>query len=82
MQTRTFQLPTFLVATCLAAGVASTSVQSRQNEGGTPSGALQFTPLPASAECVPGGLGETPLLPPPGYAQTVIAREGAGRRRR
>ncbi len=39
-------------------------------------GQFKFTPLPASAVCGPST--EQPFLLPPGYAQTVIAREGDG----
>jgi secreted PhoX family phosphatase len=52
-----------------------------QQEGAT-SGPFQFTPLPSSAACVPGGAGtfpaEQPFLLPPGFVQTVVAREGDG----
>jgi uncharacterized protein len=41
-------------------------------------GPFQFTPLPASAVCVPGGTGEQPFILPPGFAQVVVAREGEG----
>ena len=45
-------------------------------------GPFQFTPLPASAVCVPGGAGtfpdEQPFLLPPGFVQAIVAREGDG----
>ena len=47
------------------------------------SGPFQFSPLPSSAACVPGGVGtfpaEQPFLSPEGFVQTVIAKR---RRRR
>ena len=43
---------------------------------------FRFTPLPASAPCIPGGAGtypeEQPFLLPPGFSQEVIARQGDG----
>ncbi len=75
---RPLRLPAILAIACCAAAVASTSLHSRQHDGATAGGPFQFTPLPASAACVPGGTGETPLLLPPGYVQTVVAREGDG----
>lgn len=39
-------------------------------------GQFKFTPLPSSAVCGPST--EQPFLLPPGYSQTVIAREGDG----
>ena len=42
---------------------------------GTARGPFQFTPLPTSAACTPGGNPTQPLALPPGYAQTVIASE-------
>jgi len=67
------------VGLCAAACVAGAAgIGARQPAGGP----FQFTPLPASAACVPGGAGtfpnEQPFLLPEGYAQTVIAREGDG----
>jgi len=63
---------------CLIAGALS---YARQQEGVT-SGPFQFSPLPSSAACVPGGAGtfpaEQPFLLPEGFVQTVIAREGDG----
>jgi hypothetical protein len=45
-------------------------------------GPFQFEPLAASALCVAGGAGtfpnEQPFVLPPGYVQTVVAREGDG----
>jgi uncharacterized protein len=51
-------------------------------QDGPARGSFQFTPLAASAACIPGGAGtfpnEQPFVLPPGYVQTVIAREGDG----
>ena len=44
--------------------------------GSATAGQFKFTPLPASAVCGPST--EQPFLLPPGYSQTVIAREGDG----
>jgi len=44
--------------------------------GSATSGQFKFTPLPSSAVCGPST--EQPFLLPPGYTQTVIAREGDG----
>lgn len=42
-------------------------------------GPFQFTPLPASAACVPGSsTDEHPFILPPGFVQMVVAREGDG----
>jgi uncharacterized protein len=49
-----------------------------QHDDGAGRGSFQFQPLPAPAECVPGDNGEEPFILPPGYVQTVIAREGDG----
>ena len=59
----------------IAAGVAAPS--DRHNRG-----PFRFQPLATSAPCVPGGVGvfpnEQPFVLPPGFEQTVIAREGDG----
>ena len=59
-----------------------TGLGAGQYGGPVTSGPFQFTPLPSSAACVPGGAGtfptEQPFLLPEGFAQTVIAREGDG----
>jgi hypothetical protein len=62
-------------------GAATLFAQDERDEGrGSPG--FRFTPLPASAACVPGGAGtfpeEKPFLLPPGFEQVVIAREGDG----
>ena len=44
--------------------------------GSATAGQFKFTPLPTSAVCGPST--EQPFLLPPGYSQTVIAREGDG----
>ena len=65
-------------AVCLAAGGLSVA----QEQEGVTSGPFQFSPLPASAACVPGGAGtfpaEQPFLLPSGFVQTVVARQGDG----
>ena len=67
------------IGLCAAACVAGAAGVGARQAGGGP---FQFTPLPASAVCVPGGAGtfpeEQPFLLPEGYVQTVIAREGDG----
>ena len=69
---------TSATAICLLAGAA---LYARQQEG-VSSGPFQFSPLPGSAACVPGGAGtfpaEQPFLLPAGFVQTVVAREGDG----
>jgi uncharacterized protein len=66
----------FAIATIAAVTPASAQQDS------TTSGPFQFTPLPSSSACVPGGAGtfpnEQPFLLPPGYQQVVIARQGDG----
>jgi hypothetical protein len=63
---------------CILAGTLSFA----QEQEGVTSGPFQFSPLPSSAACVPGGAGtfpdEQPFLLPEGFVQTVIAREGDG----
>jgi hypothetical protein len=53
-----------------------------QSDSSPTGGPFQFTPLAASAACVPGGAGvypaEQPFVLPLGFIQTVIAREGDG----
>ena len=65
-------------ATCVAAVISTASAQN----GSPTSGPFQFTPVPSSAACVPGGVGtfpnEQPFVLPPGYTQTIVAREGDG----
>ena len=65
-------------AACAFAGALSLA----QEQEGVTSGPFQFSPLPSSAACVPGGAGtfpaEQPFLLPEGFVQTVIAREGDG----
>jgi hypothetical protein len=62
---------------------ASMSIAALAQSGASPvHGPFQFEPLPASAACVVGGAGaypaEQPFVLPPGFIQTVIAREGDG----
>jgi hypothetical protein len=69
------------VSACAAACIAFAAGIDAQRDSPT-SGPFQFTPLPSSAACGPGGAGtfpnEQPFLLPPGYVQTVVAREGDG----
>ena len=73
---------TTMACACLAALLASGGVVGarHQSDEGPARGPFQFTPLPASAACVAGGAGtfpnEQPFLLPPGYVQTILAREG------
>jgi hypothetical protein len=71
-----------LVGMCAAACLASGAGVAARQEEGPARGPFSFTPLPASAACVPGGAGtfpdEQPFLLPEGFVQTVIAREGDG----
>ena len=72
-------LVSLVAASSLAAGV---TVVVAQSDSAGRHGAFRFEPVPASAVCVPGGVGtapnEQPFLLPPGFVQTVIAREGDG----
>jgi uncharacterized protein len=64
-------------AACLA--LAATAILADDEDNGS---GFRFTPLAASAPCIPGGAGaypnEQPFLLPPGFTQVVIAREGDG----
>jgi hypothetical protein len=64
----------------IAVAVASAAVTAgaTQSPDAPQGGPFQFTPLPASAICVPGGTGEQPFIIPPGFVQLVVAREGDG----
>src|SRR3954467_8942294 len=67
----------------MAAGVLlAGAVSYGQQQEGVTSGPFQFSPLPSSPACVPGGLGtfpaEQPFLLPAGFVQTVLARQGDG----
>ena len=65
-----------------AAGLIVAGAAAAAQQEGPASGPFQFTPLPTSAACVPGGAGtypnEQPFLLPPGYVQTIVARQGDG----
>jgi hypothetical protein len=65
-----------VAATVLVLGSPSASAQPPADEAG--SGRFQFTPLPTSSPCTPGGNPEQPFLLPPGYTQEVLAQEGDG----
>jgi uncharacterized protein len=62
--------------------VLTVALSHAQQQEGVTSGPFQFSPLPSSAACVPGGAGtfpaEQPFLLPEGFVQTVVAREGDG----
>lgn len=72
--------------TVLLAGsslAASMSIAALAQSDPSPAGGpFQFTPLATSAACVTGGAGaypaEQPFVLPPGFVQSVIAREGDG----
>ena len=68
-----------LIGSSLVAGFAIAQAQSLPSPV---NGQFRFEPVPASAACVPGGSGtspaEQPFVLPPGFIQTVIAREGDG----
>jgi hypothetical protein len=77
---RTYRLRTSMGA---AASAFVAAVAMMADSGGRRGmGFSDFTPLPASATCLPGGAGtfpnEQPFLLPSGFEQTVIAREGDG----
>jgi len=60
-----------------AAGFGAHPVALRA-AGTSGSGGFQFTALPSSTVCTPGGNPEQPFILPAGYTQTIIAREGDG----
>ena len=71
--------------TVLLAGssiVASISIALAQSDASRVHGPFRFQPLSTSAACNAGGAGaypaEQPFVLPPGFVQTVIAREGDG----
>jgi secreted PhoX family phosphatase len=63
---------------CIAVFAGFAAAQS----GSVSAGPFPFTPLPASAQCIPGGAGtfpdEQPFLLPEGYEQKIVARQGDG----
>lgn len=71
-----------IVSCCTAASLAVTGTAIVADNDDNNGSGFRFTPLPASAACVPGGAGtfpeEQPFLLPPGFTQVVIAREGDG----
>ena len=70
-----------VVGSTFAACAVSVALVAAQ-EGTALTGPFAFTPLPASAACVPGGAGtfpdEQPFLLPDGFVQYVVARQGDG----
>jgi uncharacterized protein len=75
----TGQITSLLFGCSLAVGTSVALAQSDSRHGHA---SFRFEPLPASAVCIPGGLGsapnEQPFVLPEGFVQTVIAREGDG----
>jgi uncharacterized protein len=73
-------LTTSAICVICAAAIAATAATAEHGNGRR--NAFQFTPLPTSAACVPGGVGtfpnEQPFLLPAGFDQEVIARQGDG----
>src|SRR3954471_22534690 len=71
-----------LAAAAAAAAGSAVLAGAADNDSGSRHRAFHFTPLAASAPCVPGGGGtypnEQPFLLPPGFSQEIIAREGDG----
>jgi hypothetical protein len=70
-----------LLTVCIAGcwlGIAMESTHTQSAAGGP----FEFEPLTSSAPCVAGGVGafpnEQPFVLPPGYVQSVLAREGDG----
>lgn len=64
-----------LAAAFVALGTATAAAQPSDAEAG--SGRFQFTPIPGPVPCGTSNA-EQPFVLPPGYAQEVFAREGAG----
>lgn len=62
--------------------VSSVALAVAQSDTTPTNGPFQFEPLPASAACVPGGVGtfpdEQPFVLPPGFEQRIVARESDG----
>ena len=73
------RLVSLIASSSLAAGMAVAFAEPDSSHG---HGSFRFEPLPTSAACTLGGVGvapnEQPFLLPPGFVQTVIAREGDG----
>jgi secreted PhoX family phosphatase len=73
-----------MIRTLLAAlfAVSSAALAMEQSDTTLTNGPFQFEPLHASAACVPGGAGtfphEQPFVLPPGFQQTIVARESDG----
>jgi secreted PhoX family phosphatase len=69
-------------ASIISAGIVTLAAGIVAPSDGFGDGSFRFEPLPASAPCVPGGVGtfpnEQPFVLPSGFVQTVIAREGDG----
>ena len=73
------RITSMLVGFSLAVGISVVLAQSNSGRGHN---SFRFEPLPSSAACIPGGVGtapnEQPFVLPPGFIQTIIAREGDG----
>ncbi len=70
-------LITLSIASC-AAIASAISPMLAQNTDSPAKGPFQFEPLPASVACTAGQPENRQFLLPPGYVQTVFAREGDG----
>ena len=70
-----------LVSSCVAGCVATAAAVLAADDLSV-SRIFAFTPLRTSAACIPGGAGafpnERPFRLPPGFTQTVVARQGDG----
>ena len=64
-----------VVGWCVALCLATVLAQTGSSATGGP---FQFEPLPTSAPCTAGQPENAQFLLPPGYVQTVFAREGDG----
>jgi len=58
-----------------AANTGQAQNKSKSDNNSAGSGQFQFTSLPASAPCTPGGDPAQPFLLPPGYTQSIFASE-------
>jgi hypothetical protein len=69
------KLVTLSTASCATVAIGT---MFAQGDDGPAKGPFQFQPLTASAPCTAGQPDNNQFLLPPGYVQTVIAREGDG----
>src|SRR3954451_14963955 len=68
-------LVSLFAGSCFALGISTALAQT---DSSAVSGPFQFQPLPASVPCTAGKPDDEQFLLPPGYTQTVFAREGDG----